>query len=309
MPNMRQVAAILVSDLHLQAVPPIARSAEPDWFAAMQRPLAEISTLSDEHECPILYAGDIFDRWNASPEVINFALRYLPHGHAIPGQHDLPNHNYEEIDRSAYGVLVRAGLLINIKPGEKLIAGGNVAVTGWPWGFKPKPNEERWGKPGALEVALIHEFTWIKGCGYPGADEAAKVNTKNLAGYDVAVYGDNHKGFLVKPEKPGQPWVINCGGMMRRKTDERDYQPGIGLLLNSGVVERYYLNTEADKFIALTEAEEAVAQTLNMGAFVEELKTLGAGDALNFKATLKRFFETNDVREDVRKVITGVIEL
>ena len=34
-----QVLAILCSDLHLQMKPPVARSAEPDWFAAMRRPL------------------------------------------------------------------------------------------------------------------------------------------------------------------------------------------------------------------------------------------------------------------------------
>ena len=279
----------------------MARSAEPDWFAAMQRPLDEIAALAEHHGCPpILYAGDIFDRWNAGPEIIHFALRHLPHGWAVPGQHDLPNHNYDELHRSAYGVLVEADLLTNIPPGVRMHIGGGVAVTGFPWGFPPKPIET---DGDTCEVALIHKFVWIKGCGYPGAADEAFLSIKNLRGYTVAVYGDNHKGFLVKPKTEKDPWVLNCGGLMRRKIDERDYKPGIGLLMEDGSVTRHHLCTEGEKFTTLTAAEEAVAQTLNMSEFVDELKALGGGDALNFEATMKRFMDQNNTPPDVREVI------
>ncbi len=299
-PGVREVRAIFVSDLHLQARPPVARSAEPDWWEAMRRPLDEIMDLSVQHECPVLYAGDIFNRWDAGPEVINFALRHLPKGYAVPGQHDLPNHNYEEIHRSAYGTLVEARRLVNIPPGKPMVCGG-LSVTGFPWGVPPVPLNPR--SIGSFAVALIHRFVWIKGCGYPGAAEDAYLDTKALQGYDVAIYGDNHKGFLVKPTRAGSPWVINCGGFMRRKTDERDYKPGIGLLMGDGSVQRHYLNTELDKFTALTAAEEAIATTLDMSRFVDELKGLGAGDALNFWDTMKKFLDTNNVRKEVRNVI------
>ncbi len=270
----------------------------------MARPLGEIRALSRKYACPILYAGDIFDRWNAGPDIINFALAHLPRGYAVPGQHDLPNHNYGEMDRSAYGVLVRAGCIENIAPGERVLSGGHVWVTGFPWGFTPKPLNTVNGYNEAIEVALIHKFVWIKGCGYPGADDAARVSTKALAGYHVAAYGDNHMGFIVKPTKKDEPWVINCGGFMRRKSDEKDYRPGIGLVLGDGSVVRHYLNTDGEKITTLTAAEEAVGQTLNMSAFVDELKTLGSGDALDFGAAMRKFFDHNRTRKPIRDVIT-----
>lgn len=305
--NEAKVRAILVSDVHLQARPPIARSTEPDWFAAMQRPLDQIATLAKGHKCPVLYAGDIFDKWNVGPEVINFALRHLPKGYAVPGQHDLPNHNYAEMGRSAYGTLVEAGHLINVEGRVRVPHG--LAVTGFPWGCAPAPLDVgAWGPPAEFEIALIHRFVWIKGCGYPGADEAAYLSTKALQGYTVAAYGDNHKGFIVKPKHDGDPWVINCGGLMRRKTDERDYQPGMGLLMDDGQVRRWDLDTTADKFIALTAAEEAVAQTLDMTEFVEGLKGLGADGALDFWGAMRRFMDTNGTRQPVRDFILGSMD-
>jgi len=296
-----KVRAVVASDLHLQAKPPVARSGEPDWFAAMAKPLKEITDLANNHQCPVLYAGDIFDRWNAGPEVINFALKHLPPGWAVPGQHDLPNHNYAEMHRSAYGTLVAAGLIRTIPPDECVLTSKGLAIHGFPWGFEPKPLKNP--HPDAFHIALIHRYVWVKGCGYPGADEAARLSTKNIQGYHVAAYGDNHMGFIAKPKKESDPWVINCGGFMRRTAAEVDYQPGVGLLMEDGTVTRHYLNITGESMTRLTAAEEAVGQTLNMAAFVDDLKTLGAGDALDFEAAMHKFLDQNETRQAVRKVI------
>ena len=116
------VIALLVGDIHLSAKAPLCRAKEPDWFEAMARPLMELVDLQkqigkeSDGIPPILCAGDVFDRWNSPPELINFALEYLPpQMYSIPGQHDLPNHNYNEIDRSAYWTLVAANKITNVE--------------------------------------------------------------------------------------------------------------------------------------------------------------------------------------------------
>ena len=113
LPKTDKIVAIVCADIHLSSKAPVWRSNEPDWFAAMLKPLKQLVQLQAELECPVLIAGDIFDRWNASPELINFAMKYLPivDTYAIPGQHDLPLHNYEDMEKSAYGVLKRAGTI------------------------------------------------------------------------------------------------------------------------------------------------------------------------------------------------------
>ena len=250
---------------------------------------------------PILYAGDIFNQWNASPEVINFALANLPEGWAIPGQHDLPNHNYEEIKRSAYWTLVEAGLLTNLEPDKETEIGGDILATGFPWGFDLKPPRH----PGAAvtHIAVIHHFIWTnKETGYPGAPEASHVKhpTTKFTGYDVEVYGDNHKGFLLEGSGTN---IFNCGALMRRKTDERNYRPGVGLLHTDGTVTRHYLDTSQDKFIQATEAEEAVEKILDMTAFVSGLRDLETNDALDFVTAVKWFLKDNKVVGRVAEII------
>jgi len=298
------VWGILVSDIHLQARPPVARSTEPDWWAAMARPLIEIQDLVKKYECPVLYAGDIFNRWDPRPEVINFALKYLPKGFAIPGQHDLPNHNYDEIRRSAYWTLVEAGHLINLPPGTPF-AIGNLMIWAYPWGQLPTPLKPR-DRDGKLRVALTHQFIWTENTGYPGAPTIERVSAHRhrLTGYDVGVFGDNHKGFthLFGPTGDG-PCVFNCGGLMRRKVDEEYYRPGVGLLHIDGRVTRHYLDISEDQFIHHTEAEETVKELLGMTDFVSELQDLEASDALNFTVAIKRFLKDNKVAKRVTEII------
>ena len=306
---MPDVWAIFVSDLHLQARPPVARSGEPDWFEAMARPLQEISDLACKHDADVLYAGDIFDRYNPSPEVINFALRYLPRGYAIPGQHDLPNHNYGDIKKSAYWSLVMADRIIDVRPGDPITLTTNrIRLHGFPWGYDPTPLTE--SDSGFLYVAMLHRYVWMKGAGYQGAPLDATVTAFSgkgcLSGYDVAVFGDNHKGFISRI-KSGTV-ICNCGGMMRRKIDEHTMRPGVGLLYSDGSVKRHYFDTSEDVLAEAISGVDVVDDSLDMSAFVSDLENLSATDALDFEASLRRFFEGNTVPKGVRNVITQALE-
>lgn len=299
--GLSDVRSILVSDLHLQASAPVARSGEPCWFAAMARPLAQLRELAAVHGCPILYAGDIFDRWNASAEVINFALEHLPPGWAVPGQHDLANHNYGEIKRTAYWTLCEAGVLVNLEPGVPTETSGGVVAHGFPWGHPPEPITKGRHPEHRFDVAVIHRFIYTKGKGYTGAPEDRKASAAvgTLAGFDAAAYGDNHKGFITKVG--GVP-VCNCGGFMRRKVDERAARPGVGLLMGDGTIERHRFDLAGEHFAEASEAEEAVGKLLDMSAFVEGLEGLGDGE-LEFVAALRQFLRDNKTEKEVAALV------
>src|SRR5690606_2165772 len=65
-PAEDKVRALLVADIHLSHRPPIARAAEPDWYAAMERQLFQLRYLSDHYRAPVICAGDVFDDgWRA----------------------------------------------------------------------------------------------------------------------------------------------------------------------------------------------------------------------------------------------------
>lgn len=286
---MVKPVALLCSDLHLSHTPPAARSAEPDWYAAQKRVLDEVK----DWNLPVLCAGDIFDRWNSPAELINFALECLPDGMiCIPGQHDLPNHRLDEIQRSAYWTLVKAGKIKNLYYHEWYEAGDFRAVLHpYPWSVDVEPTE----KSSTFKIAIIHAYIWKSGYSYPGADEnkhVIKYQMERLAGYDVAVFGDNHKSFL-----DGN--VFNCGTMMRRKIDEMDYRPNVGILHDDGSIKLHYLDTSKDQFIDVDEPKQVLADTRE---FIRELKLLDQ-DSLDFREAVHRFLDQQDVSPGVRGAV------
>ena len=208
MPIMQQeVIAILLADIHLTLSAPIWRSAEPDWFAAMKRPLDEIAILQKKYKCPIISAGDILTRWHSTPELINFAIKNLPNRMwGIPGQHDLPLHNYDDINKSAYETLVLSNKIRYMHPGTPTIVENDtnnhkMIVFGFPYGSKIKTIKARTDEH--IYVALAHEYVWIDGHNYTTAPDKNQLKIKRgkyidgrWKGYDIVVYGDNHKGFI-----------------------------------------------------------------------------------------------------------------
>lgn len=283
---------IFLADIHLSLKPPIWRSVEPDWFEAMRRPLDEVSVLSQHFDCPVFCAGDVFDRWNSSPELINWAGEVMPQMYAIPGQHDLPLHRYEDIKKSAYYSLVKMDKIQNILPGS-LVNKNNMAIRGFPYSCEIKHAKGDTG----LEIALIHDYIWMKGYSYPNVSQESKLKTGHWKGYDVQVYGDNHKGFL-KSTKPVQ--FFNCGTLMRRKSDEIDYRPQVGLLDENGIMHTYLLDISKDKHLELPEAHEP--GEFDMKAFIQGLEELG-DTALDFTEAIKQYMKTKKISTEVKTII------
>jgi len=303
---MRTALAVTASDIHLSHRCPIARTAEPDWYAVMERQLCELKTIADEYDAPLLYAGDIFHTYNPPPGLINFAINHLPKGYAIPGQHDLPHHVYKDMDKTAYGCLVSAGVIIDLLPGKpvdigyvspKGISTKGLVVHGFPWGFEFEKNSSK-RKTDKMHVAIVHRYVWQKGSGYTGAsvDNLVKHIRTISNTYDFAVFGDNHKGF-----QNGN--VVNNGTFMRRASDEVDYQPCVSVLWSDGTIERIALkSTDDDKFAAPRETAKAIERSLDLSGFVEELAGL-TSDKVDFVEALRRYCDNENVSDSVRSLL------
>lgn len=298
--NRREkVIGICCSDMHLSLKPPIWRSAEEDWLEAQKRPLLEIEELSTEYDCPVFCAGDIFNWWDSQPELINFALNYLPSRiYVIPGQHDLPLHNIKDIYKSAFWTLVMAGKVqYDNAFNQPRAIDGQTLLYDFEFGKEIKPlkfNSE------LLDVCMAHQYNWIRGYEYPGAPRAGKLgkNRNELKEYDVVIFGDNHKGFLTKI---GKTTVFNCGTIIRRHIDERKYRPQVGLLLNTGEIKIHYLDISKDKYLHVKK-DELKESDLDTREFFDELEKLG-DVSLDFEEVVKRFFEGNKVNSKVKKII------
>lgn len=300
----KKVIAILCADIHLSHKPPIWRSTEENWYTAMQRPLDEIQKLQDKYQCPVLVAGDIFDKWNSPAELINFAIQNIPENvWAIPGQHDVPNHNIKELHRSAFANLT----LSNTIHYELDYSLDKFYLHSIPFGTEM----QSCGGHG-LRVAIIHDYAWIPGFSYPNAPKEKHLFMKSqhlingkYYGYDVIVYGDNHKSFQTQI---GKTTIFNCGTLMRRKSDEENYKPQVGLLYSDGSVEPHYLDISRDKHLAAEEAKpREQMEELDMDELADELRKLGSS-ALDFSDAVKQYCVSKGVKEPVQDIILKAME-
>ena len=100
--------------------------------------------------------------------------------------------------------------------------------------------------------------------------------------------------------------IFNCGTLMRRKSDEIDYKPQVGLLLKSGEVIPHYLDISQDKYLETIEEGETKSE-LDMTSFMEELEKLG-NTALDFKEAMKQFFHTGKTSDEAKQIILKAME-
>lgn len=266
---------------------------------AMSRPLLELAELQEKYDAPILCAGDIFDHWKAPPELINFALDVMPEMYAVPGQHDMPLHDPDQMHRSAFYTLIKAGKIKILN--SKITVHKNFSIYGSPWGciIPPLPTEDD------LNILIAHRYVWIDGKSYPGAPAENRLGclAKDLVGYNVAVFGDNHKGFQTTC---GKVEVFNCGTLMRRKTDEEDYRPMVGLLTDSMKVVPHYLSTAMD-VLEVSEEIKELEETEGLGEFLDKLQGLEKSE-LDFVESINHVMDEFKTRPEVRKAILTAME-
>lgn len=251
------VDLIMTSDWHLSHRPPIARArSDVDWYSVMYEYLKQLRQISTLLGAPIVAAGDIINHWTEPAELINFAIENMPTVYAVPGQHDLPNHSYQDIHRSPYWTLVAADKIHNLEYGIPHYVNtrehqNGMALHGFPWGTEPLRLKSLFSKQTTfrqIHVAVAHRYIWQGKHQHEGAQKIyeSKSYLPGLDGYIAAAFGDNHKGFLTKV---GKCQVMNCGTLIRRSVDEIEYKPQIGLLWNDGKITSLLLDTSNDKFM------------------------------------------------------------
>lgn len=308
------------SDWHFRLTTPRSR-AEEDWKAVQFEALYQIAQLCREHDCPVVIAGDVLDDgWRADkcpPELINEAYEILclfPHVYAVAGQHDLPNHRLDLFGKSALHTLSLTGKVTILDWQHPQIFGGLV-LTGFSWGelrqAPPEPAKVRDVNSGSrlMNVAAIHANVWHNDTTKHKEsrdDESVGAWRKKLKGYDVAVFGDNHKGFLT-PRKDGGPVIYNTGGPLNRNSDEKGVKRHVGLVFDDGSVDKHYLNTSSERWKDAEDALTDPAAKLTDTEFITDLAAVGP-EFLDFVSSVMRHLRKKNVRDEVQRLVTDILK-
>lgn len=297
------VVAVCCGDIHLSDEPPIARRVQGvDWYKTQANYLDQVHGLCERHGAALIISGDVFDDgWRPKkcpPRLINLAIEHLPKfTYGVPGQHDLQNHRLDQLRRSAFWTLVKSGKLTYLEP-DRPIHLPWMSLHGFPWGVEPKPLREKHSL--ALQVAVVHKYVWVEGAGHSGAKPDAHLNSvrRRLRGFDIACIGDNHTPVF-KPHKT-KCSVVGCGSFMRRRRDELEHWPWVGLILANGKVKRHYLDVSGDQFADTPRDNKGAA--VDAASVVAELTALGEA-ALDFADALRRYREAHGLDDSVWELV------
>lgn len=295
--------AIITADWHIRNTRPRCRI-DNDWIETQAKALRQLSKISDEKNAPIFVVGDLFhSNSDTSFECINMVQKLADKSgelYILAGNHDLPYHSSENLDKSAIGILMKSNNVHLIKDyfdalhfnsGEKVLFSAS--------NFDEQDYEN-------AKIVFKHILT------IPEEDKPDFVNCETpetlLEKFPNAKWvftGDYHKNFHY--EKKGRH-VINSGCLLRQASDFKNYQCGV-----------YYVDTDENivEFIPIIDNEELIDDSYitkenerekRIDDFVDKLKNTQSV-SFDFMDNVEKAILVNDFLEDLKDVIHELLEV
>jgi len=282
---MQKVTAILTADWHLRDTTPTART--DDFIAAMWQKVSFVSELQKQYNCPVWHAGDLFNHWKPSPELLTKTLQFLPaQFYTIYGNHDLPQHSIELAHKCGINVLEQANRL--------------TVLSDTHWLQKPR----RTLKIHNRNIMINHVMTWQGTRPYPQCtDPAAARLLRRYKNYDLIVTGHNHVTFTAEVKGNNVTrLLVNPGSLTRMDTTQVQHKPCVFLYFaETNTVEQVFLPIKqgviTDVHVAAKKAREG-----RIDAFIATLNTSWQSEN-SFLHNLHIFMQENEVSEDERKLL------
>ena len=109
---------ICTADWHIRATRPRCRTDE-NWIETQRNALAQIKKISVEKNAPVFVVGDLFhsnsDTSFECIQLVQSLADELGELYILAGNHDLPYHSSENINKSAIGILLNSNNIASIR--------------------------------------------------------------------------------------------------------------------------------------------------------------------------------------------------
>lgn len=282
----RKPDAILTADWHLREDTPICFTGDfqkEQWTA-----IEFVAALQKKYDCVVLHAGDLFHHWKPSPWLLSRATQYFPDQFmTVYGQHDLPQHNMELVDKSGVWNLMINGKLSILQQGN--------------WGWSPS------GGRGIVmhdrEILVWHHLTY-QTKPFPGAEGGMAAGIlRKYPQFDLIVTGDNHQSFT--EEYQGR-LLVNPGNLTRQVADQINFRPRVYLwYADTNTVEPVYIPIQ-EGVISREHLEVKEKRDARIDAFVSGLNKDWTAE-LSFEQNLEKFKQSNIIRRSVLDLVYKAI--
>lgn len=285
-----EVDLIITSDWHLRDTTPICRA--DDFEVTQWKKVDFVSQLQRRYKCPVIHAGDLFDKWKPSPYLLAKTIEHLPEDfYTIYGNHDLPQHNIELKNRCGVYVLEKADVL--------------TVIDGRHWNVDF--NENQWFEIKGRKIHMAHIMTYQGKTPYPGCtDTPASGLLRKLKEFDLIITGHNHMQFV---EEYHGRLLLNPGSLTRQSSNERDWKPCVWLwCAGDNSLEQVFLPVESDAVQVPERIAEKEQREERIDAFISRLNTEW-GEEMDFEANIRKAIAVNDVPKSIQDIIYKAVEI
>jgi hypothetical protein len=289
---------IITADWHLRQTKPTHRL-DDDWVETQKNTLNQICDYAIKHKLNVCVVGDLFHSNSDTSflliqTVLNFKRELNKHEldmYILAGNHDLPFHSSKNLEKSAIGILFKAGV--------KTIKELNSNFSA------PNFDEEVEDK----EVVFRHVLTFPDKKSMPPNVNAKLASDLTLETPNAKFIftGDNHHNFHVHTNNCH---VVNSGCLIRQTVDMYDYECGF-----------YVVDTETEdvEFIKLKDEKSLLDVSKNkiikeretrINSFIDSLKE-SKSTSLDFLDNVEKSMIENDFNErlELKQTILKLLEV
>lgn len=250
----------------------------------------------------ILQPGDFTDSHKANDflkqTMINWANKRKRYAgwtpiYCVYGQHDMRYHS-NELKNTPLRVLEAAKVvnLLGIVGEEFQGPKDNVVIFGAGWNQEiPIPGKEC---DSYFKILVTHRMVYQEKLWEKQEEGERAYGLLLRTKFDVIVSGDNHRGFIANK---GPKYLINCGSLMRMKSDQLDHKPFI-VVIDTDL--RTFKKIEipvqpAEEVFDIEKVKREKARDEKIDAFVTKLRESDKPLDLDFAEALrKRLPELDD---------------
>ena len=288
--------AILMSDPHLRETTPVCYIG--DYQKEQWNSMDFVSNLQKRWNCPILCAGDLFDHWKPSPWLLTETMKHLPAKFfSCMGQHDLPQHSIDLVNKSGFGTLKEAEYIKDANDWNL----DNIDIVFCHFGQEPPLKRDQRIK----QILIWHKLVYKGEKPFPTASGGQAISMLHkFPQYDLLLFGDNHQTFTATY---GDQLLVNPGSLMRMDADQIDHKPCVFLwFAEDNSVQQIFIPIEQG-VISRDHIEHRKEHDHRIDAFISKLNT-DYKTTLSFEENLESHFKANNTREPVKNIIYKSLE-
>lgn len=215
---------LLTADWHIRGDRPRCRVDE-DWIGSQRQDIAAVRNIADVNNVDEVWIlGDLFHQPRCATEAVVMVLdelkRFRVPVYVLPGNHDLPFHDYQNLDRCSLGIVLKSfPELHTLDEGDGYDSRGLTLVAN-PFGMDPESP--------ICDVWATHRLVFKDDKSRPMKDLGQTAQELLDAAPNVGamiVTGDYHHGYV--HTGPDNRRVVTPGCLNIQVADMADYRPRV----------------------------------------------------------------------------------